>query len=163
MHTRNTFPTTHIHRYSYLYPVPQHLCSSLGEICWLRTALETASSLRWRDLLAFSPLALSPLASSLCLMPEPCVMLSRDWGSWGILCPGCNRMLPKNAWRPCQWKSGRPDGGSPWGEIKYTMCRECQPLERWQMDPQGLTEPRPDEELDRLSALLGQAHGAHLE
>ena len=31
------------------------------------------------------------------------------------------------------------------------------------MDPQGLTEHCPDEELDRLSALLGQVHGAHLE
>ena len=162
MHTRNTFPTTHIHRYAYRYPIPQHLCSSLGEICWLRTARETASSHSWRELSAFSPQALSPLASSHCFFPETSEMLG--WGDqYGIFCPGCEQYLSKAHWRPCQWKANSASGGTPFGEVNYTMCRDCQPHERWRMDPEGRNEPRPTEQLVRLSAIVARGYGRHLE
>ena len=86
-------------------------------------------------------------------------------GPWGIFCPGCKQTLSKAYWRNCQWNAkggkGHHEGGDEWGSIAYTKCRGCQPRPIYEMDPYGLEETPPQEEMQWLSALLEKSVQAH--
>ena len=140
--------------------MPQQICPNTPIS---RVGLALRLPAERHNIVAFSLVAFSLPASSL---PPPGMMSTMSVAStWGIWCPGCKQTLSKAHWRQCQWTAnggkGHHEGGDPWGSISYTKCKTCQPRAIWEMDPEGLEEVCPEEELKWLSALLAKAKPEH--